>query len=139
MSSSALYGTGTYVSTVNGDGPPFFTDSTRAAAPTRRIRAATDAPAATWCVDYQVSGQPLPGTPGSAWRPTQHVVHALAAAAEQPTTYSYEIWFRTTTSTGAPGAFEIEKTGESAQYDRHLYMQNDGRLTSGSGSGRRSR
>ena len=134
MSSSALYGTGTYVSTVNGDGPLFFyrlNQSSGANATDSSGNGRTGGYVGAWT--YQVSGQPLPRNAGLGVMSngsTSCISSPLRL--NNPTTYSYEIWFRTTTSTGGKlAAFEIEKTGESAQYDRHLYMQNDGRLTFG--------
>ena len=49
-----------------------------------------------------------------------------------PTTYSEELWFNTTTTNGGKLiGFGSEATGLSGGYDRHVYMENDGRLTFG--------
>jgi hypothetical protein len=49
-----------------------------------------------------------------------------------PPTFSYEVWFRTTTTEGGKIlGFEKSRTGSSTQYDRHLYMQPNGALTYG--------
>lgn len=49
-----------------------------------------------------------------------------------PSTYSVEMWFNTTTSSGGKLiGFGNAATGNSGSYDRHLYMQNDGRLVFG--------
>ena len=49
-----------------------------------------------------------------------------------PTTYSEELWFRTTTTNGGKLiGFGNAATGTSSNYDRHVYMENDGRLTFG--------
>ncbi len=49
-----------------------------------------------------------------------------------PTVYSEEAWFKTTsTSGGKIIGFGDNQTGNSSNYDRHVYMQNDGRLVFG--------
>ncbi|MFT4225559.1 PKD domain-containing protein [Micropruina sp.] len=49
-----------------------------------------------------------------------------------PTTYSTEAWFRTTTNRGGKIiGFGGSPSGLSSSYDRHVYMQNDGRLVFG--------
>ena len=49
-----------------------------------------------------------------------------------PTAYSAEVWFKTTTTDGGKiFGFGDNQTGFSGNYDRHLYMQNNGRLTYG--------
>ncbi len=49
-----------------------------------------------------------------------------------PTTYSEEAWFKTTTTTGGKIiGFGNAKTGLSTSYDRHVYMQNDGKIAFG--------
>ena len=49
-----------------------------------------------------------------------------------PTTYSEELWFNTTTTNGGKLiGFGNEATGLSSGYDRHVYMEQDGRLTFG--------
>ena len=49
-----------------------------------------------------------------------------------PTTYSQELWFRTeTTEGGKLIGFGSSATGTSGSYDRHVYMETDGRLTFG--------
>ena len=49
-----------------------------------------------------------------------------------PTVYSEEAWFKTTsTSGGKIIGFGDNQTGNSGSYDRHVYMQNDGRLVFG--------
>ncbi|HEU5223299.1 MAG TPA: PKD domain-containing protein [Candidatus Lumbricidophila sp.] len=47
-------------------------------------------------------------------------------------TVSVEAWFRTTTNQGGKiVGFGSSNTGNSTNYDRHLYMQNNGRVTYG--------
>ncbi|MFT4109066.1 LamG-like jellyroll fold domain-containing protein, partial [Propionicimonas sp.] len=49
-----------------------------------------------------------------------------------PTTYSEEAWFRTTTTRGGKIiGFGGSASGLSSSYDRHVYMQDDGRLVFG--------
>ncbi len=49
-----------------------------------------------------------------------------------PTTYSTEAWFRTTTTRGGKIiGFGGSPSGLSSSYDRHVYMQDDGRLVYG--------
>ncbi|WP_394553142.1 PKD domain-containing protein [Agromyces sp. MMS24-JH15] len=59
----------------------------------------------------------------------------FAAAATQTastTTYSTEAWFKTSsTSGGKITGFGDSRTGLSTTYDRHVYMQNDGKLVFG--------
>ena len=53
-----------------------------------------------------------------------------------PTTYSLEIWFKTTTTQGGKLiGFGNSATGTSSNYDRHIYMQDDGRLVFGTWTG----
>lgn len=49
-----------------------------------------------------------------------------------PSVYSSEIWFRTTTTAGGKlmGTGNL-RTGNSGNYDRHVYMQADGKLVAG--------
>lgn len=48
------------------------------------------------------------------------------------TAFSVELWFQTTTNRGGKlVGFGSSQTGSSGSYDRHVYMQNDGRLTFG--------
>jgi PKD repeat protein len=53
-----------------------------------------------------------------------------------PTTYTEEIWFKTSTTKGGKLiGFGDAKTGLSNNYDRHIYMQNDGRIVFGTWTG----
>ncbi|RUR03471.1 PKD domain-containing protein [Labedella endophytica] len=53
-----------------------------------------------------------------------------------PTTYALEAWFKTTTTRGGKIiGFGASPTGGSNGYDRHIYMENDGRLTFGTWTG----
>jgi PKD repeat protein len=49
-----------------------------------------------------------------------------------PQTFSTEAWFKTTTTSGGKiVGFGDSTTGNSSNYDRHLYMSNDGSVTFG--------
>jgi PKD repeat protein len=51
---------------------------------------------------------------------------------DNPTVYSLEAWFKTTsTSGGKIIGFGNSSNGNSSSYDRHVYMNNNGRLTFG--------
>ncbi|WP_349899807.1 LamG-like jellyroll fold domain-containing protein [Parafrigoribacterium soli] len=53
-----------------------------------------------------------------------------------PTTYSLETWFQTTTTSGGKLiGFGNAQSGLSSNYDRHLYMQDDGKLVFGTWTG----
>jgi concanavalin A-like lectin/glucanase superfamily protein len=65
----------------------------------------------------------------------------LVTAAQQvtgPQQFTIELWFKTTTNTGGKLiGFGSSQTGPSANYDRHLYMMNDGQLIFGVFSGQK--
>ncbi len=53
-----------------------------------------------------------------------------------PTVYSEEAWFNTTTTHGGKIiGFGNAQSGNSSAYDRHVYMENDGRLDFGTWTG----
>ncbi|MFB4351389.1 LamG-like jellyroll fold domain-containing protein, partial [Microbacterium sp. CR_7] len=53
-----------------------------------------------------------------------------------PTTYSTEAWFKTTSTAGGKIiGFGNSATGNSSSYDRHVYMTNTGQLVFGASSG----
>ncbi|SDO31373.1 PKD repeat-containing protein [Nakamurella panacisegetis] len=53
-----------------------------------------------------------------------------------PTTYSEELWFNTTTTSGGKLiGFGDSASGLSSNYDRHVWMQNDGTLVFGTWTG----
>ncbi|KQO01866.1 hypothetical protein ASF21_09920 [Arthrobacter sp. Leaf234] len=56
---------------------------------------------------------------------------------DNPSVYSQELWFNTTTANGGKLiGFGDNPNGLSGNYDRHVYMENDGRLTFGVWTGR---
>ena len=57
---------------------------------------------------------------------------STAHAVTNPSTFSLETWFKTTTTTGGMlMGFGSSKTGASSRYDRHIYMTNTGNLVFG--------
>lgn len=53
-----------------------------------------------------------------------------------PASYSIEAWLKTTTTNGGKiVGYGNQQTGNSGNYDRHVYMSNDGRLTYGNYDG----
>jgi PKD repeat protein len=57
---------------------------------------------------------------------------ASAQSFNDPTTYSEELWFKTTTTNGGKLiGFGSSQTGGSNNYDRHVYMEPNGQLTFG--------
>lgn len=63
-------------------------------------------------------------------------VVASSVQFDNPTTYSTEIWFNTTTNQGGKlTGFGRQQSGTSSSYDRHVYMQDDGRLVFGTWTG----
>lgn len=61
---------------------------------------------------------------------------ASASSFSNPTTYSTEIWFKTATNRGGKlTGFGNAQSGLSGNYDRHVYMQDDGKLVFGTWTG----
>jgi hypothetical protein len=48
-----------------------------------------------------------------------------------PTTFSEEVWFKTTVAAGKLIGWGSSQTGTSSQYDRHLYIETTGKLDFG--------
>ena len=79
----------------------------------------------------------LPGAPDTAatFDGTSGLV-ASRKSYDNPSTYSLELWFNTTTTRGGKLiGFGDQSTGTSNNYDRHVYMQDDGRLVFGTWTG----
>ncbi|MFC0682301.1 LamG-like jellyroll fold domain-containing protein [Lysobacter korlensis] len=75
----------------------------------------------------------LPGTrdTAAAFNGTSGLVSSTTLTAG-PQTFTTELWFNTTTATGGKLiGFGNAQTGSSTSYDRHVYLQNDGRLVFG--------
>ena len=72
-----------------------------------------------------------PRDPGSAWLLDGSAQTALyPTQLTGPNTFSIEIWFRTTVAGGKLIGFGTT-TGQSAQYDRHLYLDRNGAVVFG--------
>lgn len=134
LSSYAQFGAGTYVSTVTANAPRFFyrlTESSGTVVTDTSGFGGNGTYVSTWT--RSVSPQPLPRNAGLAVSPAAALsCISTPTAFANPTVYSYEVWFRTTSITGGKlVGFENLKTGTSASFDRHLYMRNDGTLVFG--------
>jgi PKD repeat protein len=78
-----------------------------------------------------VSGA-LAGNSNEAVAFTSQAIVSSNTRFTNPTTYSLETWFKTTTGSGGKLiGFGNQQTGLSSNYDRHIYMQDDGRLVFG--------
>ncbi len=74
---------------------------------------------------------PITGSTATAFDGSSGDV-AAAAAVNDPENISIEGWFKTTTDTGGKIiGFGNNQTGMSSNYDRHIYMMNDGQLVFG--------
>ena len=84
------------------------------------------------------SGGALPSEPGPSYNFNGTTTGFLnstnpASVGQQ---YSTELWFKTTTTTGGKLiGYGNSAAGTSSNYDRHVYMRNDGRLTFGTHPG----
>lgn len=83
-----------------------------------------------------ISGQPndtsvsLDGSSGTI---------TAASTVSNPTTYSEELWFNTTTTRGGKlVGMGNQPTGNSSSYDRHVWMLNNGKLRSGVWTGQQN-
>jgi chitodextrinase len=75
----------------------------------------------------------LPGTRNTAasFNGTDGLV-ASSALVTNPQVFTLELWFNTTSTTGGKLiGFGDAQTGLSTSYDRHLYLQNDGKVVFG--------
>ncbi len=68
----------------------------------------------------------LNGTTSYLTTPTKYV---------NPTTFSEEVWFKTSTAAGKLIGFGASQTGSSSQYDRHVYISTTGQLVFGTYNG----
>jgi hypothetical protein len=61
-----------------------------------------------------------------------YVAWQSTTAVTNPQTFSVELWFKTSTTAGGKLiGFGNARTGLSSQYDRHIYLTNDGRVVFG--------
>ena len=83
------------------------------------------------------SASPVSGAPGTALT-FNGSDGALGSqnTFDNPTVYTEEVWFKTTTDRGGKLiGFGSAQTGRSGSYDRHVYMDDSGRLTFGTYTG----
>ena len=83
-------------------------------------------------------GQPgaVDGTANESVKFTSGSGVATNSTFTNPLIYSVEVWFETTTTAGGKLiGFGNQQSGLSSGYDRHLYMQDDGRLVFGTWTG----
>ena len=84
------------------------------------------------------SGGALPSEPGPSYNfsgTTSGFLNSTSQASVGQQ-YSTELWFKTTTTTGGKLiGYGNSAAGTSSNYDRHVYMRNDGRLTFGTHPG----
>jgi hypothetical protein len=74
----------------------------------------------------------------TAFNGVSGIVTSTAQVAS-PQKFSIEAWFKTTTNTGGKlVGFGNQQTGASSNYDRHIYMMNDGQLVFGVQTGQLS-
>jgi hypothetical protein len=74
---------------------------------------------------------PFPGSAATAFDGVSGNV-VSSSAVPGPQTFTIEGWFKTTTNTGGKLiGFGNNPTGMSSNYDRHIYMMNDGQLVFG--------
>ena len=134
ISPYAQFGTGTYVTEVNNSSPLFFYRLNEGSGTTASDSSGNgNAGTYVGAWNYGVSPQPLPRNAGLAVS-SKNNTSCIASPVQlnNPKTYSYETWFKTTATTGGKlAAFELAQTGASANYDRHLYMTNGGKLVFG--------
>ncbi|KQS68792.1 PKD domain-containing protein [Modestobacter sp. Leaf380] len=88
-----------------------------------------------------VSAGGLTPAPGSALGTTslsgdgtaaaRGTVGATGAATKVPDTFSVELWFSTTATTGRLAGFGNSTTGGNSAYDRHLFLDGSGKLVFG--------
>jgi hypothetical protein len=79
----------------------------------------------------QGAAGPFTGTTATAFNGSTGLVTAQKQVAG-PQVFSVEGWFKTTTNTGGKLiGFGNSQTGSSANYDRQIYMMNDGQLVFG--------
>jgi len=77
------------------------------------------------------------GTGRSATFNGQDAGVATTTSYDTPNNYTLETWFNTTTTSGGKLiGFGNQQTGYSGNYDRHVYMEQDGRLQFGNWTGR---
>ncbi len=86
-------------------------------------------------ITYQSSSPVTPSGTGVSLNGSNGLIVSQAAVTN-PSVYSEELWFNTTTTSGGKLiGFGNAATGESSSYDRHVYMLNTGQLVFGTYTG----
>jgi Concanavalin A-like lectin/glucanases superfamily len=121
----------TYQQTVLGDNPSFLwplseTSGTAAGDVSGNGFAGIYEPGTTLGAGGPITGQNATAFDGRSGLVTSaHAMNNLQ-------TFSIEFWFKSTTNTGGKlVGFGSQQTGTSGNYDRHIYMMNDGQLVFG--------
>lgn len=85
-------------------------------------------------IQYAVSGPTAPDAAVRLANGTSYI--STTTQLTSPSSYSVEIWFKTTTQSGGKLiGFGSSQTGVSSSYDRHIYMTNSGQLIFGQNNG----
>lgn len=80
----------------------------------------------------------IPGSPGTAAQTAGSFGSGVFAtrSVNNPTAYTVETWFKTTTNSGGKLiGLGASNSGESSNYDRHVWMRDDGSLAFGTYTG----
>ncbi|WP_344018859.1 PKD domain-containing protein, partial [Microlunatus capsulatus] len=120
-----------YGQQVYGDSPLFFWRLDETSGST--VADATEARTAGNVAAGVTLGGPSPVTAGkaAAFDGSTGTI-ATARTFTNPTAYSEEVWFSTTTTNGGKlMGFGDQQSGYSGNYDRHIYLENSGQLTFG--------
>lgn len=123
-----------YTQTVRNDNPSFFWRLGDTSGTT-----ATDSSPNSFTGIYesgttQGSAGPINGdsTTATSFNGSSSGFVTAAQPVSNPKVFSIEVWFKTTTKQGGRlVGFGNSQTGTSTNYDRHIYMMNDGQLTFG--------
>ncbi len=124
-----------YGATVYNDNPTLFWRLNDSSGPAIADSGVNRQPGvASGGVSYGTSSPVAPGTADS-FNGSDATISSTKAQAG-PSTYSEELWFNTTTSSGGKLiGFGDQQSGRSGNYDRHVYMENSGQLTFGTYTG----
>jgi len=125
-SSSGVNVSDTYATTTLGDSPQMYWRLDESG-PATAINAEP-------AVSYRIAG---PTSPDTAINLNGYAAYVgTTKQINNPATYSIEIWFKTTTTSGGKLiGFGTSSTGTSNSFDRHIYMTNSGQLIFGQYTG----
>ncbi len=137
VTSVSVTGNGTYRPAVKADGPTVQWPLDEAAGPSAADISGGNRPGTySGGVTYRTASPVnAPDGVGVTFNGSTGNLRTTTAVAA-PSTYSAELWFRTTTTTGGRlVGFGNAATGLSSTYDRQVYMLNTGQLNFGTYSG----